>query len=84
MNLDRVTAELAYDLVQREVWTIAEFQAWHIFKLTEAGKYEAKDVVGDGGDIEEVLEANAVAINHTVKLVCGHWIQLDPSCPACR
>jgi hypothetical protein len=36
MNLDRVTAELAYDLVQREVWTVAEFQAWHIFKLKEA------------------------------------------------
>jgi hypothetical protein len=36
MNLDRVTAELAYDLVQSEVWTVAEFQAWHIFKLKEA------------------------------------------------
>jgi len=36
MHLDRVTAELAYDLVQREVWTVAEFQAWHIFKLKEA------------------------------------------------
>lgn len=32
MNLDRVTAELAYDLIQRGVWTVAEFQAWHIFK----------------------------------------------------
>jgi hypothetical protein len=35
MNLDRVTAELAFDLIQRGVWTVAEFQAWHIFKLEE-------------------------------------------------
>jgi hypothetical protein len=35
MNLDRVTAELAFDIIQRGVWTVAEFQAWHIFKLEE-------------------------------------------------
>jgi len=36
MNFDRVTAELAYDLLQRGVWTSAEFRAWNIFKLKEA------------------------------------------------
>jgi len=36
MNYENVTSELAYDLVQRKVWTVAEFQAWHIFKLKEA------------------------------------------------
>jgi hypothetical protein len=36
MNLDRVTAELAYELVHTGAWTVAEFQAWHIFKLKEA------------------------------------------------
>jgi hypothetical protein len=35
MNLDRVTAELAYELVHTGAWTVAEFQAWHIFKLKE-------------------------------------------------
>ena len=35
MNYENVTSELAYDLVQREVWTVTEFQAWHIFKLIE-------------------------------------------------
>jgi len=36
MHLDRVTAELAYELVHTGAWTVAEFQAWHIFKLKEA------------------------------------------------
>jgi len=35
MNLDRVTAELAYDLLQRGVWTSDEYQVWNIFKLKE-------------------------------------------------
>jgi len=36
MNLSRITAKLAYDLLQRGVWTSADFQAWHLIKLKEA------------------------------------------------
>jgi hypothetical protein len=43
MNLDRVTAELAFDLIQRGVWTVAEFQAWHIFKLEETDNDHSPD-----------------------------------------
>jgi len=35
MNLDQVTAELAYDLLQRGVWTSDEYSVWNIFKLKE-------------------------------------------------
>jgi hypothetical protein len=47
MNLSRITAELAYDLVQREVWTVADFQAWHIFKLEETDNDHNPEYVPD-------------------------------------
>ena len=35
MNLDQVTAQQAYDLLQRGVWTSDEYAEWNILKLKE-------------------------------------------------
>jgi hypothetical protein len=35
MNLSSITAELAYDLLQKGVWTSDEYQVWNIFNLKE-------------------------------------------------
>ena len=59
MNLDRVTVELAYDLVQREVWTVAEFQEWCIFKRKEADLLQSTSPREDKRKPRECLETNS-------------------------
>ena len=87
MNLDRVTAELAYDLVQREVWTVAEFQAWHIFKLKEVdnsietykeayGRSETTlDSETDNGTDKYFVEAYEEAFGYFPSLVQGKQVK---------
>ena len=87
MNLDRVTAELAYDLVQREVWTVAEFQAWHLFKLKEAdnsietykeayGRSETTlDSETDNGIDKYFVEAYEEAFGYFPSLVQGNQVK---------
>jgi len=87
MNLSRITAELAYDLVQREVWTVAEFQAWHIFKSQEAdnsietykeayGRSETTlDSETDNGIDKYFVEAYEEAFGYFPSLVQGNQVK---------
>ena len=87
MNLSNITAELAYELVHTGAWTVAEFQAWHIFKLKEAdnsietykeayGRSETTlDSETDNGTDKYFVEAYEVAFGYFPSLVQGKQVK---------
>jgi hypothetical protein len=70
MNLSCITAELAYELVHTGAWTVAEFQAWHIFKLQEADNRET-----DNGTDKYFVEAYEEAFGYFPSLVQGKQVK---------
>lgn len=59
-----------------KAWEDGQYIDKQFFRDLRAALAESKE--------DEMLTAFKYEAKETVKLVCGHWIRLDPSCPSCR